>query len=69
MVKLGRTERFPHGKSRADDEGELRFAVGSKDGLVEVNFGTPVAWLSMPPDLALQFAQALTEHANMVKRT
>jgi hypothetical protein len=67
MTKLGKTNRFPEGKLRASDEGELKFAVTSKDKLVEIHFGTPVAWFAMPADIALQLAESLIKHANAIK--
>jgi len=40
---LGATGAFPQGKANEHDEGELRMAVGSGDGIVRVDFGKPVA--------------------------
>jgi hypothetical protein len=50
------------------DEGELTMAVASDGKLVHVNFGEPVAWFAVPPDIALALASSLTEHAMAVKR-
>jgi len=61
---LGATGRFPEGKIHDSDEGEIRFAVGSKDGNVIIEFGKPVAWLGLPPDLARELAVLLTKHAD-----
>ena len=62
-MKLGATGRFPHGRYQPDDEGELRFVVGSTPGKVRIDFGKPIEWLAMPPDKAREFAQALMRHA------
>ena len=60
---LGPTRRFPRGPLNASDEGEIRFAVSVRDGLVNVEFGSPVAWLGLPPDIARQFAAILVRNA------
>lgn len=61
--KLGATGKFPEGKLTDDDEGEIRLAIGAKDGNVVIDFGQPVCWTAMPPDAALKFAAALIEKA------
>jgi hypothetical protein len=66
--KFGATGNFPEGKLGDDDEGELRFGVAHDDQLVHVDFGKPVKWFAMPPDLALQLASMLTKHAMDIKR-
>jgi hypothetical protein len=45
----------------------LIFAVGSHEGKVVIEFGTPVAWLGMTPDQALQLAKTLESRARYVK--
>jgi len=64
---LGATGRFPEGKIHASDEGELSFAVGAKEGNVIVEFGKPVAWIGLPPQLARDFADSLTKHADALE--
>jgi hypothetical protein len=63
--KPGPTGRFPQGVLSSDDAGELVIAVrrDALDGLVHVNFGAPVAWLALPPELAINFARAILKHA------
>lgn len=57
----GPTGRFPLGKIRPNDEGELAVAVtyNAKDGLIHLDFAKPVAWLAMPPEDAVKFAELL----------
>jgi hypothetical protein len=65
---LGPTGKFPHGKLNATDEGELTIAIGKEAGNVVVEFGTPTAWVAMPPDRALAFAAVIVKHAMDIKR-
>lgn len=64
---LGATGAFPKGKLNKHDEGELKFAIGHKDGNVFIEFGKQVTWMAMPPENALQLAALLTSHAQAVK--
>jgi hypothetical protein len=57
--KLGPTGRFPEGKLTPQDEGELKFFVGVKHGKVVIQFGSPVSWVGMPPEKAMELAQLL----------
>jgi hypothetical protein len=68
--KLGATGDFPHGKLSNDDEGGINVALSghlAPDGtpMVRLNFGQPVAWLSLPRDQAIQFAMAILKHAGL----
>lgn len=68
MAKLGSTGNFPHGKQSAEDDGELSFGIGTKDGLVMIMFGDKgVKWMGMPPSHARNFAAALIEKADEVE--
>ena len=61
---LGATGRFPEGKITPDDEGELRFAVSQlSDGQIHIDFGKPVAWLTLPREVAIEFAMTLLKNA------
>ena len=64
--KLGATGRYPEGKLRPDDEGELKAAIGTKDGKIFIEFGKPVGWLGISPEQALEFARVLTARANKI---
>jgi hypothetical protein len=62
----GPTGRFPQGKQSSDDEGELRvaMAVDRAANLVRLDFGKPVAWLSVGPDDARHLALELLKAAS-----
>jgi hypothetical protein len=62
-LKLGATHRFPEGKLTKDDEGEIRVAIGQKDGKVVIDFGKPTAWIGFTPEQADDIAKLLHEHA------
>lgn len=66
--KPGATGGFPHGKLNGSDEGGIRFAIGEDGGNVIINFGTPVAWLGMPPQHAVALAELLIAKARVVAR-
>ena len=67
--KFGFTGRFPGGKLSRSDEGELTFgiALDPTTNLVRVEFGEPVAWLAMPPQIAIDFAKKLLTCAGAKK--
>lgn len=60
---LGATGEFPAGKLTKTDEGAIQFAVGHENGKVVMDFGTPVHWVGMPPQQAVELAQSLLDHA------
>ena len=62
---FGATGKFPEGKVSDSDEGELRLGVARDElnGIVQVNFGKPVAWLGMSPPDAIDFAKAILKAA------
>ena len=64
----GATGQFPQGKLQPDDEGELRVACAADRarGVVILDFGKPVAWLSAPPDQIRQIAIQLLATAAKV---
>lgn len=65
---LGPTKDHPRGMLTPTDEGGIRFAVGSKNGVVVVDFGSPVAWVGMPPAEARQLAASLVKHADHLEQ-
>ena len=67
-MTTGPTGRFPQGKLRRDDEGELRLAVGHKTGKVVIDFGTQVAWIGLDPDQADGLADLIKQHAAEARR-
>jgi hypothetical protein len=60
-VKLGPTNEFPEGKLNPTDEGALLLGVAwdPKSKNVIINFGTPVSWLGLPREHAVQFAKMI----------
>lgn len=65
---IGATGTFPAGRLTRHDEGALQFSVGVKDHKVCVDFGTPVKWVGMEPEQAMQLAQLLVQHARDAAR-
>ena len=65
-MKPGATHVFPQGKLNADDEGELNVAVAAdrEHGVVRLDFGKPVAWLALPKEQALAWAQSIRDKAH-----
>ncbi len=62
-MKPGPTGEFPQGKLNPEDEGELAITVRIEDGNVRIDFGKPVAWLAMPPKMAIDLAGSLIRYA------
>lgn len=68
----GRAKRtWSDGRAGAADDGDLAFAVGPhpEKELVVVDFGKPVEWVAMPPQQAIELAQALIKHARAISRS
>ncbi len=57
---------YPHGMLSKADEGSLQFAIGDKDGKVVIDFGSPVAWIGMTAQDAMDLASALMKRARHV---
>lgn len=66
---LGATGRFPRGKHRPDDQGELKSAITANpiNHTVFIDFGKPVAWLALPPEDAEALAAALIQSAKKAR--
>lgn len=63
--KGGPTGKFPMGKMDESDQGELAAQIGvTSDGMVVVNFNTPVSWVAMPPEDARHLAKQLGHAAD-----
>lgn len=58
-IPLGPTGRFPEGKVRDDDQGELRAALGVEKGKVVIDFGKEISWVSLGPGQARALAVEL----------
>lgn len=74
MERLAKTEyrgpvgAYPHGKLSKNDEGSIQFAIGDKDGKVVLDFGSPVAWIGLTPQQALDLASSIMSKARAVAR-
>ncbi len=62
---FGPTGKFPDGKIRKSDDGELTLGVAfdPTKNLVIINFGAPVSWLGLKPEQAAAFAQMILKHS------
>ena len=69
-VPIGATGRYPYGQQDATDEGELAAAMAAdpKNGVVRIEFGKPVAWLSLPAKAAREFAALLVSKADELEK-
>lgn len=65
---LGATGTHSRGKIHESDEGDLRIAIGAKDGVVVVDFGKQIAWIGFEPDRAEQFAQLILTRAAEIRK-
>jgi hypothetical protein len=63
---VGATGNFPKGKLTKADEGEISFLVGAKNDKVILQFGTPVAWMGMTPEQAVDLGEMLIQKAAKV---
>jgi hypothetical protein len=69
-LPLGATGRFPAGKMPGrDDQGELRVAIAADAAAnrVVIDFGKPVAWLSLTRRQALELAEQLRRKAERIE--
>lgn len=64
-IQPGPTGRFPDGKINPDDKGELAIGIRTdhEARLIFLHFGTPVEWISAPPEGAIEMAILLIQHA------
>jgi hypothetical protein len=64
-MKFGKTGKFPEGKIDESDEGELVLGVAfdPKSQTVIVRFDTPVAWIALPPAMAIDLGNMLIKRA------
>lgn len=66
-IVLGPTGQFPEGKISEDDDGEIQIAVGVRDGVVVIEFGTEVKWIGLPPTQAREIAAMMVKHADYIE--
>ena len=59
---------FPQGRLSGDDDGSLTFKIGAdpEKGIVAIEYSKPTAWVAMPPQQAIELAQALIKHARSI---
>ena len=64
--EIGPTRTYPSGKLTPTDQGGLNVgvAVDEQHGVIVIDFGTPVLDISMRPEEATEFADALISKAN-----
>jgi len=65
----GRAKReWSDGRIGPTDDGDLAFSIGPHPDreLVMIDFGKPVTFVAMPPQQAIELAQALIKHARAI---
>lgn len=68
----GRAKRtWSEGRIGPEDDGDLAFAIGPHPDkeLIVIDFGKPVEFVAMPPQQAIEMAQALIKHARAIATT
>jgi len=65
---IGATGLHPEGKLTPQDEGGVQFNVGSENGKVVLDFGSPVHWVGMDAQQAADLASSLMKWAKIVGR-
>jgi len=66
---IGPTGEFPEGQLTEHDEGEIAFAAYHKDGKVIIDFNSPVHWLGMNPNQAIDLGNLLIKHGRKAQRS
>jgi hypothetical protein len=68
-MMLGPTGRFPLGKLSKQDEGEIKIAIAAdhNNDKVLMNFGTPVSWMGLTADQAIDISNSLRDKAIEIK--
>jgi len=62
---LGPTGDYPRGSAGPTDDGGLKLGITNWEGVVRLDFGTPVAWIGLPPDEAIEFAKLILKYAGV----
>ena len=55
--------QYPNGRLNAQDEGQTAMKISTENGCVRIDFPSPVTWLAMPPQQAVQLAVLLMKRA------
>ena len=61
---IGPTGKFPGGRMRDDDKGELNIGFSHVDGQIIIAFTTPVTWIGCDPEDARAIANELLRLAD-----
>ena len=64
----GAVGQHSQGKLTPQDQGDIQFRVGSENGKVVLDFGTPVHWVGMDAQQAADLASSLMKWARLVGR-
>ena len=67
-LHLGATGNHPNGQLTPQDEGGLKYSIGTKDGVVVIEFGSPVSWIGLQPAESMALAEVLVKHARAVSK-
>ena len=66
--KLGATGKFPQGKLKKGDEGEIRFAMTVYNGKIVMDFGKPVQWLGIDVETAREIANNILKKCDELEQ-
>lgn len=67
--KPGPTGKFPRGKVRPDDEGELAIAVSKRKGEIFIDFNKPIRWFALNPGECQQFINLLQKRCDEMRQS
>lgn len=65
---LGAPRGYPEGKLTEQDEGAIRLAIFHKEGKVILDFGSPVKWMGITGNQAIDLGKALIKHAKNLRK-
>jgi len=65
---LGPTEKSPDGKLSSSDEEQIAFSVFPKDGKIVISFNSPVRWMGMTTNQAIDLGNCLLKHARKLTK-
>ena len=65
---LGATGRYPEGKLREDDEGEISIGITVYEGKVIMDFGDDMGWVGFTPEQSRHIASTLQRGAKQAER-
>ena len=65
--EAGPTGRYPEGKIREDDQGEVKLQVFVQEDKVIINFGTKLSWVAFTEQQAEDMISALREKITILR--